>query len=108
MRTDCPLCGHRAFAVMLDREGVPTLQNRHYPSAAAARAAATGTLAIRVCRRCGFGFNAAFVPELAAYGPDYENDQAGSPVFARHLAGRARRVAAHLADGATVVEVGCG
>jgi len=94
---------------MLDRAGVPVLQNLHYASAAAARGAPTGTLAIRLCRRCGFGFNAAFAPELAVYGDGYENDQGGSLTFARHLDGRAARLAALLgrAD-ATVVEVGCG
>lgn len=109
MRTHCPLCGHGELSGMLDRAAVPVLQNLHYPSAEAARAAPKGNLAIRICRRCGFGFNAAFAPELAVYGPGYENDQAGSPAFARHLAGRAGRIAALLPRSrATLLEVGCG
>lgn len=85
-------------------------QNALYPSESAARAAKTGDLAIRGCRRCGFVFNAAFDPDLVAYGADYENDQTVSPSFAAHVDGIAQRVLAEAKDrpAPVVLEVGCG
>ena len=110
LRLDCPLCGGADLVEGLSRAAVPVLQNALYPTEPAARAARTGDLAIRGCRRCGFVFNAAFDPDLVAYGVDYENDQTLSPSFAAHVDRIALRVLAEAKDreAPVVLEVGCG
>jgi SAM-dependent methyltransferase len=80
-----------------------------FPTAAAARAVARGTLVYRVCSRCGFAFNAAFDPARLDYGPAYENCQDHSPAFAAHLDGLIDRLTTrHGVRDGRVVEVGCG
>ena len=110
MRSTCPVCGSRALIGCLDRDPVPVFQNALYPSEDLARNAATGRLAIRFCSSCGFGFNAAFEPELVAYGADYENDQTVSRVFSAHVDAMAGKVLSALNGAADpiVLEVGCG
>ncbi len=110
LRLDCPLCGGTDLVEGLARQGVPVFQNALYATATAARAAQTGDLAVRGCRRCGFVFNAAFNPDLVAYGADYENDQTVSPAFAAHVDGIAARVLAEAKghDAPVLLEVGCG
>jgi SAM-dependent methyltransferase len=109
-RTVCPVCGGAKLADCLDRASVPVFQNALYASAAAARAAVTGRLAIRFCRACGFGFNAAFDADLVAYGADYENDQTLSGMFSAHVDRMAENVlaAASGISRPTILEVGCG
>jgi hypothetical protein len=88
---------------------VPAHQNLLFPTPAAARAAARGTLDLRVCRRCGFVTNAAFDPARLDYGPAYENSQDCSPAFAAYLDGLADRiVTGRGVRTGRVVEVGCG
>ncbi|MDX2101902.1 MAG: class I SAM-dependent methyltransferase, partial [Alphaproteobacteria bacterium] len=104
----CPLCGSQALTPVLERTGVPVFQNALLATAAAARAAPRGDLALLRCGDCGFIHNHAFNPQLIAYGADYENDQSLSRTFARHLDAMADRVIGALPVGATVLEVGCG
>ncbi len=104
----CPLCA-AATEEFLRRPRVPVHQNLLLADAEAARRAARGTLALHVCRGCGFVFNAAFDPTLLAYGPDYDNTQTASPAFGRHVSGLARDlVEVHGVRDCQVVEVGCG
>jgi SAM-dependent methyltransferase len=106
---DCPVCASPALVPFLRRDGVPAHQNLLFPTAAAARRVARGTLDLRACRRCGFVTNAAFDPTLLDYGPAYENSQDCSPAFADYLAELADRIVGHhgVRTG-RVVEVGCG
>lgn len=94
----------------IDRPRVPVFQNALYPTAADARVAMTGRLVIRICRQCGFGFNAAFESALVAYGVNYENDQTVSAVFAEHIDRMAEIVMRRISGTTrgTVLEVGCG
>jgi SAM-dependent methyltransferase len=110
LRRECPLCAGHDLVEGPSRRGVPVFQNALYATAALARAAPVGDLAIRGCRRCGFVFNAAFDPGLVAYGADYENDQTVSPAFAAHVDRIADRVlaAARHREAPIVLEVGCG
>lgn len=105
----CPICGADRTAPLLHRPAVPVHQNLLFPTAAAARAAARGDLALRACGRCGFVFNTAFDPDLLEYGRDYENSQQHSPAFAEHLDAMVQRIVVEcgLTQG-RVVEVGCG
>jgi SAM-dependent methyltransferase len=104
----CPICGGIATLLML-RTGVPVHQNLRYATAETARGTTRGDIALHYCTVCGFTFNASFDPRLLDYGPDYENDQTGSPAFADHIADRIERILATCgARGGQVVEVGCG
>ncbi|HVV92413.1 MAG TPA: methyltransferase domain-containing protein [Hyphomicrobiales bacterium] len=94
--------------VVEERERVPVFANRLEPSAAAARAAPAGRLSLHGCRTCGFVQNAAYDPALVAFDPGYENDQGGSPAFRAHVEAVAAIVAAAVAAGTGVVEIGCG
>lgn len=110
MASTCPLCRGTRVSVCLERPSVPVFQNIRYPTVAAARAAASGRLAIAHCERCGFVFNAGFDPELAVYSTAYENDQTQSGHFRGYLGQIGAGVLAAVAgkDDAVVLEVGCG
>ena len=105
----CPICGTRQSEMLFERNGVPVLLNRLYPSRAAARAAPLGRLQIAVCTGCGFTFNRCFDPSLVVYAAGYDNDQTGSPCFAAHLDRIRDRLLGLLAErAARVLEIGCG
>jgi SAM-dependent methyltransferase len=104
----CPVCS-AGTDEFLRRANVPVHQNLLMADAAAARTAVRGTLALHVCRGCGFVFNVAFEPALLTYGPDYDNTQTLSLAFDRHVAGLVRElVEVQGVRGCRVVEVGCG
>jgi hypothetical protein len=108
--SNCPLCGTGGGVCFDRRAHTPILLNRTYKTAADARAAATGTLAITGCTQCGFVWNAAFDESAIVYDGEYENDQAHSGVFRAHLDDMAARVLKALPPGEIlhVVEVGAG
>jgi len=110
MSPTCPLCNSSRVSLCLERPVVPVFQNIRYESAAAARRAASGRLAIAHCERCGFVFNAAFDPTLAVYSAAYENDQTLSGHFRHYLKEIGAGVLAAVADKTdpVVLEVGCG
>jgi SAM-dependent methyltransferase len=105
----CPLCRSRQCVVLIDRPHVPVLLNRFYPTRSAARAAPCGHLRVVRCTGCGFAFNSRFDPALAVYDDRYENNQAGSACFTRHLAEVRERLFGILGGAhARVLEIGCG
>ena len=55
----------------------------------------------------GLIFNQAFRPELMQYDADYQNEQAISAVFQRHLQKISNIILKHFEDHA-LIEVGCG
>lgn len=108
-RETCPVCDAAGAERFLFRESVPVHQNLLFPTAAAARGMARGTLDMRACSACGFVFNAVFDPALVDYGPAYENSQDCSPAFNAHLDALVDRIATgHGVRNGRVVEVGCG
>lgn len=93
----------------LRRDSVPVHQNLLLATAAEARSLATGALDLHICPHCGFAFNAAFRPDLLAYGEDYDNTQTWSGAFEAYVDGLARAmVVVSGVRGCRVVEVGCG
>ena len=105
----CPVCEGCRARVVLVRDRVPVFLNRVYESPEQARLATAGRIELASCPSCGFTFNAAFNPGLTQYGPDYENDQSHSHLFAAHLQEMAARIQDRLGEaGGLVVEVGCG
>jgi SAM-dependent methyltransferase len=88
---------------------VPVFQNLPLDSAAEARGIPRGELQLRWCSPCGFGFNAAFDPELCRYGARYVNAQTHSPQFQAHVERLARQlIETRGVRDCRVVEVGCG
>jgi SAM-dependent methyltransferase len=88
-------------------EGLPVLQNRVYASAEEAVSSPTGDVVLVQDLQTGLVFNSAFDADLLVYDQDYQNEQALSPVFKKHLEEVISIVDRHLA-GKTLIEVGCG
>jgi hypothetical protein len=86
---------------------LPVLQNTTYSSAEEARSCPTGQ--VELCRdpHTGIVTNIAFDPSKIVYDSRYQNEQAHSGAFRRHLESVADEVTASM-DCAAVVEVGCG
>ncbi len=109
MTLACPVCGSGATREFLRRERVPVHQNLLCATRAEATGTARATLAMQVCTACGFVFNGEFDAGKLVYGPDYDNTQDCSPVFARHLDDLVRYLVEDRGiRGQRVVEVGCG
>jgi SAM-dependent methyltransferase len=88
-------------------ERLPVLQNRVYATVEEAMASPTGDVVLRQDLATGLVFNSAFDPALLVYDDQYQNEQALSPVFRRHLQEVIGIVNRHLA-GRSLIEVGCG
>jgi SAM-dependent methyltransferase len=86
---------------------VPVLQNRMFESAAAARESQTGDVVLGRDPLTGIVCNIEFDSDLVEYGTDYQNEQAHSAVFQKHLAQVEAVVARHFV-GKKILEVGCG
>ncbi len=104
----CPVCDSADAFEFLRRPAVPVHQNLLLETADAARGLARGDLAMYLCPGCGFGFNAAFRPELLDYGRHYDNNQNCSPAFDAYVDGLVREMVEGGVRGSRVVEVGCG
>lgn len=109
MAERCPVCASAATTVFLRRAQVPVHQNSPASSEKEALAARRGDLHMAVCLACSFVFNAAFDPQILSYDERYDNSQAFSEVFSRHM----EELADHLVNrrgvqGVNIVEVGCG
>ncbi len=105
----CPVCDCAAGRTFLRRERVPGTQNLLSRSQDAARAVASGTLAMTACDECGFVWNAEFDASRVRYDQDYENSQTNSPAFEAYL----QKLVDYLVDEQgirdhRIVEVGCG
>lgn len=88
-------------------EALPVLQNRTFATGAEAKSSPTGDVVLVQDRCTGLVRNAAFDPSLLTYDADYQNEQACSPMFRRHLDDVAIIIARYF-KGKSVIEVGCG
>jgi len=88
-------------------EGLPVLQNKMFATAAEAIACPTGNVVLVQDDRTGLIFNKAFDPSRLTYDKDYQNEQAFSGVFRRHLADVGSVIDRHF-RGRSLIEVGCG
>jgi SAM-dependent methyltransferase len=88
-------------------DGLPVLQNRTFSTADEARASATGDVVLVQNQSTGLIYNDAFDPSLLIYDRDYQNEQACSPVFRRHLESVAHLLETHW-RGRSLIEIGCG
>jgi hypothetical protein len=88
-------------------EQLPVLQNRMFASERAARESPRGDVVLVQSLATGLVFNHAFRPELMQYDADYQNEQALSGAFTRHV-GRVLQVMTRHFAGCSLLEVGCG
>jgi hypothetical protein len=87
--------------------GLPVLQNRTFATPGEARAAATGDVVLAQDSRTGLVQNVAFDPTRLVYDRNYQNEQACSPAFRRHLDEVAAIIERH-GTGGQLIEIGCG
>ena len=86
---------------------LPVFQNRMFQSREAATRCAKGDVELVQSLTTGLIFNKAFDPSLMVYGSDYQNEQACSDVFRRHLDDVTSLVSTHFGDH-SLLEIGCG
>lgn len=92
---------------LLRIERLPVLQNKVYSTMQDARNAVTGDVVLVQDLGSGLIYNAAFDPGLLQYDQDYQNEQAFSGAFRRHLDDVAAIIERNFA-GLDLLEVGCG
>lgn len=85
----------------------PVFQNRMFHDAASAQQCVRGDVVLVQDLNTGLIFNRAFDAKLMEYDADYQNEQAISSVFQRHLEHVAQIVQQHF-RGQSLIEVGCG
>ncbi len=88
-------------------KGLPVLQNRVFATAAEARSSATGDVVLVQAMDTGLVFNSAFDPGKLVYDRNYQNEQACSSVFQKHLDAVTEIISRHF-HGQSLIEVGCG
>ncbi|WP_460367537.1 class I SAM-dependent methyltransferase [Pseudomonas sp. Tul1A2] len=86
---------------------LPVLQNRTFADAASAQASASADMQLVQDERSGLIFNAAFDADKLSYDADYQNEQAHSGQFQKHLSDVEGIIAKHF-KGQELIEVGCG
>ena len=93
--------------ILYKQEQLPVLQNRVFDTADQARHCVCGDVILTQDTQTGLIHNIAFDPGLMVYDENYQNEQACSGVFRRHLDHVADIVARH-ASGRPILEIGCG
>lgn len=88
-------------------EQLPVFQNKMFASEDAARTCPKGDIVLVQSMDSGLVFNAAFDPGLLIYNADYQNEQACSGVFQKHLEDVTKIIDKYL-HGKSLIEVGCG
>ncbi|MCI0912597.1 class I SAM-dependent methyltransferase [Pseudomonas putida] len=87
--------------------GLPVLQNRTFADAQSARTSACAEMRLVQDSRTGLVYNDAFDADKLSYDSDYQNEQAHSARFQRHLDDVEDVIARHF-RGQRLIEVGCG
>lgn len=93
--------------LIYEQRDFPLFQNRMYDSATVARACPRGDIMLVQDSGTGLIYNQAFQPEAVQYDRNYQNEQALSSAFQRHLDKVANIVGAHLGREG-LIEIGCG
>ena len=93
--------------LLYQQDDFPIFQNRMYDTKEEAIACPKGDICLVEDLETGLVYNAAFVPELMVYDDNYQNEQAISPLFQKHLE-EVSSVIERLMGRGRLVEVGCG
>jgi hypothetical protein len=86
---------------------LPIFQNKMFFSAAEAKNCLKGDIRLVQDLTTGLIFNQAFKPDLMQYDDSYQNEQAFSAVFQRHLHSVSDIILKHFKN-QSLIEVGCG
>jgi len=109
LESTCPVCNTDDTELFLQRSSVPVHQNLLCDSPTDAQRLARGELQMRICRGCGFVYNAAFDASLLEYGRQYDNTQTHSAMFQGYVGELVERIVARPeVRRGSIVEVGCG
>jgi hypothetical protein len=92
---------------LFEVEGLPVFQNKMFADREAALGCPKGDVRLVQDMETGLIFNAAFDESLLEYDADYQNEQACSCVFQRHLEDVRAIIERHF-SGKPLIEVGCG
>lgn len=93
--------------LLYQQKQLPIFQNRMYDTEAEAKTCPKGDVRLVEDQQTGLVYNIDFCPELMAYDGHYQNEQAVSHRFRKHLVSVARILEKNLGR-ASIVEVGCG
>lgn len=93
--------------LLYQQDDFPIFQNRMYHSKKEAIDSPKGNIRLVENLETGLVYNDAFLPELMVYDGNYQNEQAVSPLFQRHLESVATAISRSMGM-ASLVEVGCG
>jgi hypothetical protein len=93
--------------LLYEQEQLPIFQNRMYDTESEARACPKGDMRLVEDQSSGLIYNAVFRPELMAYDASYQNEQAISPLFQKHLES-VSQIIDRCIGRESFVEVGCG
>ncbi len=88
-------------------DGLPVFQNKMFSDRASALACPKGNMTLVQDMDTGLIFNQAFDADLVKYDADYQNEQAHSVVFQKHLENVKAIIQKHF-SGKSIIEVGCG
>lgn len=88
-------------------EGLPVFQNKMFPDQMSALACPKGDVVLIQDMDTGLIFNTVFDSGLLEYDADYQNEQACSGVFQKHLEDVKAIIRRHF-FGQSLIEVGCG
>jgi SAM-dependent methyltransferase len=86
---------------------LPVFQNKMFPDRESARACPKGDIILAQDMQTGLIFNAVFDAARLEYDADYQNEQAYSNIFLRHL-DDAKEIIYRFLHDKTLIEVGCG
>lgn len=89
------------------QERLPIFQNRMYDAKTEAKSCPKGDMVLVEDQKTGLIYNAAFRPELMIYDSHYQNEQAVSTLFQKHLETVSCIVNRSMGS-RSLVEVGCG
>ena len=87
---------------------LPVFQNKVYHDREKALNAPLGDVELKQCVDTGLVYNHLFDPNVLQYDGDYQNEQACSPVFLKHLQQVKEILLRHMRRMTKGVEIGCG
>lgn len=96
-----------SYRELFNVEELPVFQNKMFGDRATALSCPKGDMKLVQDNETGLIFNAAFDASLLEYDADYQNEQACSGVFQRHLEDVKAIIQRHF-SGKSLIEVGCG
>lgn len=105
---NCPICFNSSLQQFITRKNVPVHQHLIYNNEFEAEKAIKGDLELKLCKHCGFLFNAAFDEDKLSYGPAYENSQYFSSIFMDHINYICNLLISKEIHKKTIIEIGCG